>query len=120
MTTEEKIAYMLEVIQETKEYYADGTKYGYDPETDKCLYLAPNGNQCAFGRRCNEVDAKYNEERASILLSLLGKEILKDERDRELCTRFWDVLQRVHDNAARGWRWDDIYLIQRVNGGYYD
>lgn len=103
MNTEETKKRMLEVLQETIDYYDSPEKYGYNNEAESCVYFDESkGVMCAVGRcaadpyeiaRVGPPMYEFNE--VSTVEGFLRSEY------KGLPVKFWWHLQRLHDTCAK-------------------
>ena len=119
MTQEEKNKRMLEILDETVEYYSNNPR-AVD-ENDKCQYLTKDGRMCAVGRkliRPEEVQRISDEHRTKngisvVFIPNLNRRLHKDCRG--LPVYFWSVLQNLHDYSDY---WGNGGLTEAGNEAY--
>lgn len=101
-----KLKTKVEILQETADFYSEETNRRSQDASGSCIYIAKNGNKCAFSRCCKE-DGKtikfleeYNED--SNVIDLEGTagldNLLKSEYHGH-CVEFWQQVQSFHDDS---------------------
>ncbi len=115
----------LEIIEETVKYYSEDTSRR-SKKDGRCVYLSPEGNNCAFGRCCTEEGLAFMAGKEGVAVGIFdransnypGREIdsVLKEKYHGNSSDFWLSLQRFHDEDT--W-WGSNSLtetgLQRLN-----
>lgn len=103
-----------EIIEETANFY-NSTNRGYNPNNQTCLYLTPDGKNCAVGRcmipESIELLGSANPAVTEIKWQFpnLTLDELLQPKYRGHTDDFWRKLQRFHDVSAN---WDENGLTE--------
>jgi hypothetical protein len=90
----------IEIIDETVAFYGEDinrrsvTKIDHS-QKERCLYLGPNGKQCAFARVC--IDTTNFREGDNAASHLDNDQLIIKPEYRGHDGSFWNEIQRLHD-----------------------
>jgi len=111
MTTEEKQAYIISLL---KPYFLDISIRGFGlregREYPQCVYLAPNGNKCAFGQTIDP--EQYDKDMEGCVASNILDQYVDcqlPEHKGKLNPTEWNYVQRIHD-----WMNDEVETYSHI------
>lgn len=93
----------VQIIEETRDYYADASKRAYDPVNRRCKYKDEQGKMCAFGR-CElnpsptvlgDIYDRYMMFTSEVINQRIDEDLKEEYRGHGLT--FWQDLQHLHD-----------------------
>lgn len=91
------------IISQLKPYFEDPSICGID-NRGNCRYLTSDGKMCVFGKNMlPEFREKYAEDTSvtsTLILNVLGQDVLVEEARNILDTTEWRQMQAIHDSVA--------------------
>lgn len=105
------------ILKSLLPYKEDPSKCGYNPTSETCVYLTPDGKKCAVGQYLKTGEWQQYIGSASDMLKTYGDEILTDEaKDQQIPIGVWDSMQMYHDRLAIGssMLFDALYRLEAI------
>lgn len=94
-----------EIIDEVADFYNNKNR---SIDGNQCLYIGPDGKQCAFARMCINPENLPEQLNARVILEDHGQVVLRPEY-RGYHPQFYRDIQSLHDNSLN---WTDDGLSE--------
>lgn len=106
------------ILKTLQPYFDDPKLCSFNEEFNKCAYLSPNGNKCAFGKHIAIYRPEYECNNAYTVLRDFEDALTNEAKEQNLNGIQWDSIQAVHDKLVGVTNYKDIWtkytLLQKI------